>query len=195
MDPELHTAHEWPGRRALLLLAVLFEGSLAVLAWAVGWLTEQLPWRDVAWNARDLALGMAATLPLLAGFVLCVSLPWRPLARIRRVCDELIRPLFAAGTVLDLAVISLVAGVAEEFLFRGVLQPALGNWLGAWPPTYGALATLVGIYLGWVYLATGNLLPAMVAHGLYDFVALCYIVRGLTGRSSTPPGSAPAGAG
>jgi membrane protease YdiL (CAAX protease family) len=211
VDTELRTAHEWPGRRRLLLLAVVFEGSLAVLAWAAGWLLGQRPWHEVTWDARHAALGVAATLPLLAGFALCVSLPWRPLVRIRRLADELIRPLFGASTVFDLALISVVAGVAEELLFRGVLQPALGGWLGTWPglaaasalfglvhlltPTYGVLAALVGIYLGWVYLATGNLLPAMIAHGLYDFIALCYVVHGLTDRSSTPPGSAPAAGG
>jgi membrane protease YdiL (CAAX protease family) len=191
-----------------VLLALIFEGSLAVLAWAAGWLLGQPPWQEVTWDARDAALGVAATLPLLAGFALCLYLPWRPLARIRRLADELIRPLFSASTVVALALISLVAGVAEELLFRGVLQPALGHWLGTWPgvvaastlfglvhlltPTYGVLAALVGVYLGWVYLAMGNLLPAMIAHGLYDFIALCYVVYGPTDRSSTPPDSAPA---
>jgi membrane protease YdiL (CAAX protease family) len=214
----------WPRRRTLLVLAVLFEGSLGVLAWVVGWLIGQPPWKDLHWDPRDAMLGVAATLPLLALFALCYTLRWRPLVRIRRLCDDIIRPLFSASTVLDLAVIALVAGVAEELLFRGTLQPALARWLGPWPgvaaasvlfglvhlltPTYAVLATLVGVYLGWVYLATGNLLPVIVAHALYDFLALLFVGRapksvaakrsealiGLdpTDHSSTPLGSGPA---
>ena len=45
-------------------------------------------------------------------------------------------------------------------------------------PTYGVLAALIGVYLGWVWLASGNLLAPVVAHALYDFVALVVLVRG-----------------
>ena len=76
----------------------------------------------------------------------------------------------------------------------GILQTALARWLGLWPGilaagmlfgtvhlitlTYGILVTLVGIYLGWCYAASGNLLGVIVAHGLYDFLALAYLTRG-----------------
>jgi membrane protease YdiL (CAAX protease family) len=94
---------------------------------------------------------------------------------------------------VDLALLSLVAGIGEELLCRGVLQPVLGRWLG---PAFGlaaasllfgllhpvswlyiVLAGLLGAYLGFLYLATGNLLGPIVAHALYDFVVLVYIVR------------------
>jgi membrane protease YdiL (CAAX protease family) len=79
-------------------------------------------------------------------------------------------------------------------LFRGVLQQAFGNWLPVWgaiaaaallfgllhavTTTYAVLAALVGAYLGWLYFLTGNLLAPIVAHALYDFVALVYLTRG-----------------
>ena len=75
-------------------------------------------------------------------------------------------------TVADLALISLLAGLGEELLFRGLIQDGLVGWLGPWPalvltsvlfglmhpitPGYAVLATLAGAYLGWVYLATGE---------------------------------------
>jgi membrane protease YdiL (CAAX protease family) len=186
--------NEWPRRETVLVLAVAFEGGLAVLAWAIGWLVAQPPWDRLFWEPRDFTLGLAATVPLLVLFALCVRLPWRPLARIRDLCREVIRPLFAASTVLDLALISLVAGVAEELLFRGLAQTALARWLGVWGGvvaasvlfgllhlltlTYAVLVTLVGIYLGWLFVATDNLLVVVVAHALYDFLALLYLVRG-----------------
>ena len=168
------------------------------LAWGVGWLASQPPLATFAWNARAAALGIAASLPLLALFALCVRWPVGPLARIQHFSDEVIRPWFAPCTLLDLAAISVAAGVGEEMLFRGFLQPLLGYYLGVWPAllaasvlfgllhlitlTYALLAALIGVYLGYVQLFGDNLLAVIVAHALYDFVALVYLVRGPLAR-------------
>ena len=88
---------------------------------------------------------------------------------------------------------ALLAGVGEEALFRGVIQPALAAHLPAWAaiahrhrllfglahwvtPTYAILAGIVGAYLGWLLLRlSGNLLVPIVAHALYDVVALAVL--------------------
>jgi membrane protease YdiL (CAAX protease family) len=44
-------------------------------------------------------------------------------------------------------------------------------------PAYAVLASLAGAYLGWAYLATENLLVPVLAHALYDFTALVYLLR------------------
>jgi membrane protease YdiL (CAAX protease family) len=140
---------------------------------------------------------------MLLLFLLCLTWPVGPLARIRRITDEIIRPLFASCTLLELALLSLMAGVGEEMLFRGFLQRALAQWWGVWlgvavanvlfglvhciTPTYAVLATLIGAYLSGWWLATGNLLVVMVAHGLYDFVALVYLVHGTSPKASQGP--------
>jgi membrane protease YdiL (CAAX protease family) len=49
-------------------------------------------------------------------------------------------------------------------------------------PTYAVLAALMGAYLGGVWLASGNLLVPIVAHALYDFIALAYLL-------APPPGA------
>jgi membrane protease YdiL (CAAX protease family) len=36
---------------------------------------------------------------------------------------------------------------------------------------------LMGAFLGWIFIATGNLLPVIICHGLYDFLALAYLTR------------------
>ena len=93
-----------------------------------------------------------------------------------------------------MAILATCAGISEEMLFRGVLQPVLGRWLHPWPGLFVAsvmfglvhpisrayigLATLFGIYLGWAMLESGNLLVVMIAHGLYDFIVLAWLVRG-----------------
>lgn len=186
--------------REIVLFAILIEGGLAGVAWVLGWLIGVSPWQTLRWDARDAAWGVAATLPLLPVLVVCTHAPWPPLARIRRFFDAVVRPMFASCTPLDLAGIALAAGVGEESLFRGVLQPALGRSMGAGPalaassvlfgllhpitPTYAVLAGLIGAYLGGVWLASDNLLVVITAHALYDFIALAYLLRG---RASSRP--------
>jgi membrane protease YdiL (CAAX protease family) len=42
---------------------------------------------------------------------------------------------------------------------------------------YFFLTFAMGIYFGYLVLLTDSLLPAVVAHGLYDYIALLYIMR------------------
>jgi len=107
---------------------------------------------------------------------------------------EWVVPLFAGCSPWQLAVLSLLAGVSEEALFRGVVQgwlmrvsgstvlglvfaSALFGLAHAITSTYAILAGLIGAYLGWLWLATDNLLTPTVAHAAYDFVALWYLLR------------------
>lgn len=181
-------------RARLVWLAVLFEGGLGALAYLVGWFWGLPPWETMARGWQDPFLGAAVALPMLAGLFLCVRCPVGPLRDLNAFSEKVLGPLFARCTVLDLAVISLCAGFGEEMLFRGVAQAGLADLLGPWPAlatagllfglvhpvsvTYVLLATLVGLYLGAVYWAYESLLVVMVAHAVYDFVALVYLTRG-----------------
>jgi membrane protease YdiL (CAAX protease family) len=180
-------------------LSIGFEASLAGVAWALGGVFGQPPLESFRWSALDAAVGVAATGPMLLAFLVVMYSPWRGLGRIRRFVDEVLRPLFRTYWLIELGILAACAGVSEEMLFRGVLQPLLGRWLLPWPglilasvmfgllhPISGAyvvLATLFGIYLGGLVLATSNLLDAMIAHGLYDFIVLVFLVR--SGREAT----------
>ncbi len=83
--------------------------------------------------------------------------------------------------------LSLSAGVGEEVLFRGALQPlvasltrsdALGVGLSsllfavlhAATPRYLLLAFVLSVYLGWVQITSGNLLIPILVHTLFDVV-------------------------
>ena len=181
-------------RRDILLLAVGLEGGLGALAAAVGWLIDCPPWHGLHGDVQDTLLGVYATLPLLFIFLLCVHWPVGPLKRIKAFADDVIRPWFRSCTLFDLATVALLAGLSEELLFRGLLQDLVSRWFHPWlalacasllfgllhtiTPTYALLATLMGGYLGWLYLRTGNLLVAVVAHALYDFCALAYVLKG-----------------
>src|SRR5262249_17590339 len=127
--------------RSILWFGVLLEGGLAVLALLLGWLLDLPPGQQWHWDAHDAALGAGACVPLLLGFGLCLYVPAAPLARIRKIAEEFIRPLFAGCTLPGLALLALLAGVGEEMLFRGVLQEYLSRRLGPWPGL--AVASLV----------------------------------------------------
>jgi membrane protease YdiL (CAAX protease family) len=180
-----------PNRAWVLFLAVAVEGGLVGLAGLGGWLLGPDPLGTLRWEPIDLLWGMLAAMPMLVLFAVCIISNSGPLARIRQLTAELIQPLFAPLTVGDLALVSLLAGLGEEMLFRGVLQSGLSDCWGttaglvgasllfgichALTATYALLATLMGAYLGWLWLVSGNLLVPVVAHALYDFVALLFI--------------------
>jgi membrane protease YdiL (CAAX protease family) len=190
-----------PQRRRVLWLAIAFEGGLGVFACLLSWLFSEPLAEVVRVNGRDTALGAAASVPMLALFVVCVRWPLGPLARIKDFADEVVRPLFAPCTVLELALIAMLAGVGEELFFRGFLQGLAGRWLTPWggllaasvlfglmhpiTPAYIVLAAALGAYLGWVQLATENLLVVIVAHSVYDWLALLYVAREPRPRSRT----------
>lgn len=180
-------------RRQMVFVGVAVEGGLGLVACLLSWLTGQPVWQRFHWNVEDAGLGVAVCLPMLLAFGLCLVWPVGPLARIRRICEEVIRPLFTFCSMLDLAIISLLAGFGEEMLFRGWLQEFLGArstpWLGLVLAslafgllhpitlTYVIVATGLGAYLGLVWALNGNLLTVGIAHGLYDFLVLVYLLR------------------
>ncbi len=182
-------------RRAIVTLAIAVEGGLIVLAVLLGWLLDTRPFDQFHANPRDALYGLAATVPMLLLFFALLRWPIGPLGKIKAFSEEVIRPLLAPCSVIDLLGISALAGLGEEMLFRGVFQGYFAGRLGVWPAialasilfglmhaitaTYVVLATLLGVYLGWIYLLCGNnLLAVTLPHALYDFVALLYLLRG-----------------
>jgi membrane protease YdiL (CAAX protease family) len=184
--------------------AFFFETSLGVGALLVGWVVGVDPLATVpvtagSLNNHLLAIfwGVVATLPLLIGLLLINQLQFQPLVRIRGFVAERVAPLFAPLSLFELAAISFAAGFGEEMLFRGLLQTGIAESIGGsagiaaaivvvsilfgachWlTPTYAVLATIAGAYFGGLFLLTGNLLAPLVAHALYDYLALVYLTR------------------
>lgn len=191
-------------RGAVVISAVLVEGGLALAAWWLGnWWgyppadALQLSWAAAGW-------GLAAVLPMLALMAWVERSRWKPWRHLMAVVRRQIAPLFVDCSYLDLALISALAGLGEEAMFRGVLQPAIASWTGVLPalvitsvlfgvvhlvtPGYFLLATAMGGYLGYLALATENLFAPILAHALYDFLALAHLVR--RARRRTEPTAA-----
>lgn len=98
----------------------------------------------------------------------------------RAAADNYLEMVLKPLEMPDLIWLGLLPGISEELLFRGVALPALGmnvlalfvssivfgglhmGSLRHWP--YTVWAMFVGLGLGAVTLATGSLLPAVVAH-------------------------------
>ena len=181
-------------RDLVVRLAITVEGGLILVAWLIGWVAGVEPMGRFAFDWEGAAWGLLAAVPMLIGFFLAVRYPVGPLRSIKRFTDETIRPLMATCSLVDLLGISVLAGVGEELLFRGVLQESIAGWMGPWvgvaaaavlfglmhavTPSYAVLAALMGVYLGLVFHFSDNLLAAVVAHAAYDFVALVWVTRG-----------------
>jgi membrane protease YdiL (CAAX protease family) len=154
-------------------LGCLFELALLGAA-ALGATCLGRPWWSLfRGTTGDVLAGGLATLPALGCFFLLCSLPWRPLVRIRRLLETVVPQWFSGCSWREVALISAIAGVAEEALFRGLLQGWLADSVGpaaalvlasvafglchALTPSYAVIATFMGAYLGALWLVTGNL--------------------------------------
>ncbi|MGD9636152.1 MAG: lysostaphin resistance A-like protein [Pirellulales bacterium] len=178
-------------------LAVLVEGAIGLVAVGLAELfgislRDQFGFSKAA-LVDGLVAGVAATVPMLAMYWWLTVSTWPPLVELRETVVRMVRELFPNARLPELATIAILAGVGEELLFRGVVQtgiaqltsPAIG--LAAGSLVFGALhavsrlyfilATLIGLYLGWLLLQFGDLTVPIVAHMLYDFVALAYLTR------------------
>lgn len=169
------------------------EAALIVVARLAGWLLNVSPLATLSWSATAAAWGLAAALPLVALVIAFCRWPWPAWRRLLHVVEQMLVPLFGNWSLAELALVSALAGIGEEMLFRGVLQAWLSGPLGAWgavvvagaafgavhwiTPLYALAATLMGIYLGALWLATDNLLVPMLTHAWYDFLVLFYLVR------------------
>lgn len=182
-------AHPHP----VVRLALALEGGLLIIALGLGLVLGIQPLRDARVTAGALAVGVAATLPTLLLMWWLSRTSWPPLARLRREVEETIVPLFADCTMGELALIALLAGLGEEVLFRGLVQRGMTDAAGPVvgllvagalfglahfvTHIYAVLAAVLGVYLGVVFLATGNLVVPIIVHTLYDMAALAYWVR------------------
>jgi membrane protease YdiL (CAAX protease family) len=197
--PESYDEH--PKREVVIILAVFFEFGLAPISLFLGWWLGHPPLKTFEWSPEAAVWGVLAAVPLILMFLAILRWPVGPLARVKDFCDYEVVPLLEQSSWSDIALISLSVGVCEEMLFRGVIQASLIGllqyWLGDWwgvpcglglaslffglfhpiTFTYMVIVTILGLYLGTVWIFGGNLLTVMITHALYDFAALAYILR------------------
>ena len=175
--------------------ACYFEGSLILVAIILGWFSGIDPFENLHFTEISVFYGLMGTAPLFLVFMALYQIEIEALKKIKHLLLETLGPSLHQHNWADLFVLAAIAGISEEILFRGVVQPWMESSFGmavgligsnilfglvhAVTPLYAVLATLVGIYLG-LFLDYGgerNLLTPIIIHGLYDFLAFIVIMR------------------
>ena len=116
--------------------------------------------------------------------------------------EDLIRAASPLQFAYALLVAAAGASISEEFVFRGILQKSLSDKVGPWRAliiatiVFGLLHTLwrfpaafiLGLFLGFLYLRTGSLIPGLLSHFIIN--ASSVVLFNLAEHSTT--GSIPA---
>lgn len=205
MEPETDRPVASPERGGALYAGYAVEGGLGVLAVLLAWGTGTPLADAIRFSLPAVAWGLVGTLPMLIALVGLSYVSWPPIVRIREIVRGFARQLLLRASWLEIAVLCLLAGIGEELLFRGVLQTLIAQQAGPWSgiivggvvfgavhfltKTYFVLAAVVGCYLGWMFVATQSLTAPIVAHAVYDFVALAVVLRAVRGAKVTKQGN------
>lgn len=179
-------------RRALLRVTLLVEGGMLAIALLLSLLSAVPFWASVHLDFISIALGIVAGLVMLAGASAITESPFQFARRMQRDMDRLLG-LFRGATLPDFLFISVLAGLGEEALFRGVIQGGLEGYIGTplaiavasvffglahyISRTYVVFAAALGALFGVLYVWSDNIAVPMIAHTAYDFVALWYVYR------------------
>jgi len=175
--------------------ACYFEASLVIVAVFLGWVADIDPLENIYFSETAIANGVIGTVPLFLMFLALEKMQGESVVNIRKLLLNTLGPGLHRYHWTDLFILAAIAGVSEELLFRGVIQPWIENSWGitagligsnivfglvhAVTPLYAALAALVGIYLGLSldYGGDRNLLIPIIIHGFYDFLAFVALMR------------------
>ena len=181
-------------------VGVVFEFALVGLAAAIEWFRfgVAFPYFPTGTDAESLLTIAVGMLPLLAYVLFATSDVGLRIPALRSIYDRLEGML--GESLRELAVwqcllISIGAGVGEEFLFRGVFQEWWGfGWtclvfgaLHALTPAYFFFAFAMSAYMGWLYDRTDDIIVPVTLHAAYDFVALVLIRRRLRRSKQEEP--------
>jgi len=175
--------------------ACYFEASLAVVAVFLGWVADIDPFQNIYFSETAIAYGVIGTVPLFLMFLALERMQGESVVNIRKLLLNTLGPGLHRYHWTDLFMLAAIAGVSEELLFRGVIQPWIeASWgiaaglivsniifglVHAVTPLYAVLAAIVGIYLGLSldYGGDRNLLTPIIIHGFYDFLAFVALMR------------------
>ena len=175
--------------------ACYFEASLILVAVFLGWVAGIDPFENIYFSETAIAFGLIGTAPLFLMFLALEKVQGESVVNIRKLLLNTLGPGLHRYHWTDLLILAAIAGVSEELLFRGVIQPWIETSWGisaglilsnivfglvhAVTPLYAVLAALVGIYLGLSldYGGERNLLTPIIIHGFYDFLAFVALMR------------------
>lgn len=178
-----------------IVTAIAAQGLVCLAAGLAIWWGDGRPIAEfVTFRPTDLAAGGAAAAIMIGAMHLILRL----FPHFRSWASDQQKFLFAGGrafSATQIVLLSLAAGVGEEALFRGGLQPWLTDLLTPWAAILVVSLLFAFIHVGrWVlrafilaysigfgllYHLTGSLLGCMIAHFLFDIWAISVVQREL----------------
>jgi hypothetical protein len=173
-------------RREFVRWGLAIELVTLGLAIGLAFISGQHFWEGMSFGPRDFVIGCLAALPMLVVFYLARDT--------RELVGRLLGPAMREASLLELFLVAVMAGLCEEALFRGVLEPwwSWPHWIVGFASAnllfgllhalswkYLLLATAFGAYLSFLTWGIGspNLLRAIVCHAVYDFLAFAWLAR------------------
>ena len=190
---------------ALILISSVVGSTVAL---GVGLLLARRPLRNVLRLGRHARAGWDALPMILVGSVVLVSeldnlvlLLWPPPSYFSDVMQQIMAPERPLDRALALVLAGFMAPVAEEFLFRGLIQQGLSARHGAsigiafsallfatyhLNPWQGGTALALGALFGWVAHRSGLIAYSIALHLGNNLIAIALA------RAATPiPGLTP----
>ncbi len=185
-------ALERPGDRRLASLLAVAYGALGAAGGALAFffagrrpLSHPRPWLGlppVASISASIALGVA----LAFGIVVLTRWTVARYAWARSLHLEL-RPVARRFSQQEIWLVAALSSIGEELFFRSFLVPTMGlvgstilfgvlhqvRGRSRW--VWAAWATVVGLLLGSIFVATGSVLGPMVAHALINGINLSFL--------------------
>ena len=177
------------------LMAIAGTAFLGVVALGLSIILDTPLTAQFRWSISDALIGLAGAAPLTIFLFWFMRTRQSTFARFRQSQIEFFGEIGFRFTPFRIVIMAVCAGVFEELLFRGVLQTGLEKIIpvagaivlsnlifGAvhWRTAlYALIAGLVGAWIGLLFALTGNLLTAMVTHGVYDLIALYVTARAI----------------
>ena len=171
-------------------LALAIYGALSLLTLGVAFVVGRSPIETDGWFGPPGWSGHAISLVVGAMLALATVHATRAFVKRWRWAKALhadLRPAVRDAGDVTLAVLGAASGIAEELFFRGLLVPALGLLFSSF--VFGVIhqlrgkagwiwaswAAVMGLLFGALFLATGSLLGAIVAHAAINVANLRFL--------------------
>lgn len=184
------------GEATLLRITALAEGILIVLS--LGWWTLARSAVSLVGGAEEVAIGIILAVLLL---YLSFRLERCRFSQLDQFRSAFVLPICRVLSIRGALVVAIFSGVGEELFFRGLLQSEASRALGLVPGIFAVnllfayvhllemtrkfygvfvLYFVAGAIFSGVTVATGSIVPAIVAHMIFNFLSILAIRKGTT---------------
>jgi hypothetical protein len=184
-----------PSDEIIFLIAMGGTVLIGLGAYGLGFLLDKPLGAQLSWTLGGAMFGLGAVAPLVVLLWLFSRTKIPALARFRQSQIKFYAEVGFEFTRRRIFAMAAVAGVAEELMFRGLLQ----SWMAGFTPLivaiiapniifgllhmrtllFGLIAGCVGVYFGALYALSDNMLVPIITHGVYDLIALEYTRRAI----------------